>query len=92
MQRQWILALVAISALAADDANVKAFLPTLTPVKRVDANYPDAARQQNTFGIVELFVTIDDTGNVVAAQAMQGQAVLRQAAVDAVKQWLFRRS
>jgi TonB family protein len=90
MQRQWIFVLVAVSAMAADDANVKAFIPTLTPVKRVEAVYPDAAKQQNISGMVELFVTINPAGNVVAADAVQGQAVLRPAAIDAAKQWTFR--
>ena len=90
MKRAWVLALMAVSALAADDGNVKAFIPTLTPVKRVEASYPVAAKQQNTYGMVALFVTIDAGGNVVASEAAQGAAVLRQAAVDAVKQWTYR--
>src|SRR6516165_5107349 len=90
MQRQWIFVLVAVSAMAADDANVKAFIPTITPVKRVEAVYPDAARQQNISGIVQLFVTIDPAGNVVAADAMDGNAILRPAAIEAVKQWTYR--
>jgi TonB family protein len=90
MQRHWIFALAAVSAMAADDVKVKAFIPTLTPAKRVEAVYPDAAKQQNISGIVELFVTIDPAGNVVAADAMQGQAVLRPAALEAVKQWTYR--
>jgi TonB family protein len=90
MKRQWILALVAVSAMSAEDVNVKAFIPALMPVKQVDAIYPDAARQQSVYGMVELFVTIDAGGNVLAAEAAQGQAVLRQAAVDAVRQWMYR--
>jgi TonB family protein len=87
MMRQWILALVAVSALAAEDANVKAFIPSLLPVKHAEAVYPDAAQQQNASGMVDLFVTIDAGGNVLAAEAAVGPAALRQAAVDAVKQW-----
>jgi TonB family protein len=90
MMRQWILALVAVSALAAEDANVKAFISSLKPVKSVEAVYPDAARQQNVYGTVGLFVTIDAGGNVLAAEALEGQAVLRGAAVDAVRQWTYR--
>jgi hypothetical protein len=90
MKRQWILALLAVSALAADDANVKAFIPSLLPVKHAEAVYPDAARQQNASGIVDLFVTIDAGGNVLAAEPAVGPAALRQAAVDAVKQWTYR--
>jgi hypothetical protein len=90
MQRHWIFALAAVSAMAAEDANVKAFIPTLAPVKRVEAVYPDAAQQQNAYGMVDLFVTIDAGGNVLDAEAMVGPAVLRQAAVDAVKQWTYR--
>jgi TonB family protein len=90
MKRLWTFALVTVSAVAAEDANVKAFIPTLAPVKSVEAVYPDAAQQQSITGMVGLFVTIDPTGNVVAANAVQGQAVLRPAALDAVKQWTYR--
>jgi hypothetical protein len=91
LQRHWIFALVAVSAVAAEEARVQAFIPTLTPVKRIEAVYPDAAKQQNISGMAELFVTIDPAGNVVGADAVQGQAVLRPVAIDAVKQWTYRR-
>jgi Gram-negative bacterial TonB protein C-terminal len=90
MKRLWLFAVLAVSAVAADDANVKAFISTLTPLKHVEAVYPDAAKQQNAYGRVLLFVTIDAGGNVVAADAAEGPAVLRQAAIDSVKQWTFR--
>jgi hypothetical protein len=39
---------------------------------------------------VEVLVTFDPAGRVIAAEALVGPAVLRQAAIDAVKQWTFR--
>jgi TonB family protein len=90
MKRQWIFALVAVSAVAAEGANVKAFIPTLTPLKRVEAVYPEAARQENAYGMVHVLVTFDPAGRVTAIEALEGPAVLRQAAIDAVTQWTFR--
>jgi hypothetical protein len=62
----------------------KAYVPLLSPIKRVDPVQPAAS------GIVDLLATLDPQGNVTHVEALSGPAVLRQPAIDAVKQWKFR--
>jgi TonB family protein len=70
-------------------ADVQAFIPNLLAVKRTEAVYPPQARDQKIQGAVEVLVTIDPAGTVVFADVLSGPPILRQAAVDAVKQWQF---
>jgi TonB family protein len=68
----------------------QAFVRFLTPVEETEAVYPEAARAKNVRGMVELLVTIDPAGSVVKAEPLTGAEVLRNAAIDAVRQWKFR--
>ena len=52
--------------------------------------YPAEARQGRITGTVVVNVTVDRTGKVTDAQPVSGPAELRQAAVDAVKQWQYK--
>jgi TonB family protein len=51
--------------------------------------YPTLAKQSNTEGDVIIAADIDATGKVVAAKATAGPMYLRQAAVDAVRNWKY---
>jgi TonB family protein len=51
--------------------------------------YPQAARQSNIQGTVTLSLNIDATGKVVGAEALSGPLLLRQPAIDSVKQWKY---
>lgn len=51
--------------------------------------YPPAARAVGASGAVNVNVVIDESGNVISAEAISGHALLRQAAVDAAKQAKF---
>ena len=51
--------------------------------------YPTAAKQANVQGNVTISASVDANGNVVAAKALSGPLLLRQAAVDSVKQWKY---
>jgi protein TonB len=51
--------------------------------------YPQAARQSNIQGTVALSLNIDATGKVVGAEALSGPLLLRQPAIDSVKQWKY---
>jgi TonB family protein len=68
----------------------KAYVPSLSPVKRVDPIYPDTAGGQGVVGDVEMLATIDPQGNVTNVEALTGPQFMRQPAMDAVKQWKFR--
>jgi TonB family protein len=71
-------------------ALVRAYVPFLAPLQQTQPDYPDAARPQGVEGEVHLLVTLDAQGNVSAAEPLAGPAVLRAAAVAAVKRWKFR--
>ena len=53
------------------------------------AIYPATARQSNIQGSVTVSASIDANGKVVAAKALSGPVLLRQAAVDSVSQWKY---
>jgi protein TonB len=51
--------------------------------------YPTLAKQSNVEGDVLIAVDIDATGKVTGAKATAGPVFLRQAAVDAVRNWKY---
>jgi periplasmic protein TonB len=59
-------------------------------VRRRDPEYPKLARESGASGIVELTATVGTDGHVKAVKVVRGHPLLRQAAVDAVKQWIYR--
>lgn len=52
--------------------------------------YPPIAKAALVQGTVVLFVKIDATGKVESVQAQSGPPMLRQAAIDALRQWTFQ--
>ena len=58
-------------------------------IKRVDPVYPEEARKQGIEGDIIIEATIDVNGKVKDAKVLRGVAALDQAAVDAVKQWVY---
>ncbi len=52
--------------------------------------YPDIARQARISGTVELAVIIAPDGHVQEAHVLSGHPLLRQAAMDAVIQWVYQ--
>ena len=59
-------------------------------VSRVNAVYPADARSKNIEGVVTLRVVIDKEGRVKQADVQSGDALLTQAALDAVRQWRYK--
>jgi TonB family protein len=51
--------------------------------------YPATARQTNVQGSVTVSASIDENGKVIGAKALSGPLLLRQAAVDSVKEWKY---
>jgi protein TonB len=51
--------------------------------------YPQLARQSKVEGDVVVIADIDAAGKVIAARATAGPMNLRQAAVDAVRNWKY---
>jgi TonB family protein len=58
-------------------------------IKRVDPVYPEEARKQGIEGDIIIEATVDVNGKVKDAKVLRGVAVLDQAALDAVKQWVY---
>jgi protein TonB len=59
-------------------------------IKRVMPVYPPLARQMRISGTVSLEGVISRDGKVINLQVVSGHPLLTQAAVDAVRQWIYR--
>jgi len=57
--------------------------------KKVQPSYPPLAKAARVEGSVEVEVTIDEEGNVIAARALSGHPLLKDAALAAARQWKF---
>ena len=57
---------------------------------KVPPEYPSVARLARVQGAVQLGVTIGPDGKVQDVQLISGAAMLAQAAVDAVRQWVYQ--
>lgn len=59
-------------------------------VRSVHSTYPAEARSTGSEGTVVLKTVIDESGRVVGARVVEGDAALAKAAISAVKQWRYR--
>jgi protein TonB len=59
-------------------------------VHNVQPKYPREAREKGIEGDVLLQATIDTKGDLVNLNAVQGDRILVEAAIDAVKKWKYR--
>jgi TonB family protein len=58
-------------------------------ITRVNPVYPDLARRQRISGTVSLSVIIGANGKINNVNALSGPELLRGAAMDAVRQWVY---
>ena len=58
-------------------------------IKKVDPVYPEIAKESKVEGCVILEVTTDINGEVQRAKVLRSIPLLDQAAIDAVRQWVF---
>jgi protein TonB len=58
-------------------------------VRRVEPGYPDIAREARVEGVVILEATTDIYGRVAAVRVLRSIPLLDEAAVDAVRQWVY---
>ena len=56
---------------------------------KVPPVYPDVAREAGVEGVVKLHVIIGKDGTVMQLQVVSGHPLLVQAALDAVRQWVY---
>jgi TonB family protein len=59
-------------------------------LKKVAPSYPSEAKAARVSGKVEVQVTISEEGRVIEAVAIRGHELLREAAVQAAKEWVFK--
>src|SRR5262245_2005734 len=59
-------------------------------IKRVQPRYPADAKAAGVSGAVTVRILTSEEGNVIEAEAVSGHKLLREAAVEAAKQWVFR--
>jgi TonB family protein len=59
------------------------------PIKEVQPVYPEIARVAEVQGVVILGVKTDEAGKVVDAMVLRSIPLLDQAAIDAVRQWVY---
>ncbi len=59
-------------------------------IHKVSPVYPLIAQKVRVSGPVELAATIDEEGNVTDLHVISGHVLLREAAVEAVRQWKYR--
>jgi len=60
------------------------------PIHRVEPEYPDLARKARIQGKVELEAVVGIDGRIRELKLLSGQPLLVRAAMDAVKQWIYR--
>jgi|SRR5262245_61810664 len=59
-------------------------------LKKVAPAYPPEAKEAHVSGKVQVQVTISEEGRVIEATAISGPELLREAAVRAAEQWIFK--
>ena len=60
------------------------------PTKKVMPHYPPEAKKAGAQGTVQVEITVSESGKVIEAKAISGHELLRDAAVEAAKQWEFK--
>jgi TonB family protein len=60
------------------------------PTKKVLPHYPPEAKKAGAEGKVQVEITVSESGKVIEAKAVSGHELLRDAAVEAAKQWEFK--
>ncbi len=61
-----------------------------TALKKAQPTYPPVAKAAKASGAVQVQITVSEEGKVIDAVAVSGHPLLREAALDAAKQWEFK--
>jgi TonB family protein len=59
-------------------------------IKKVQPPYPPIAKAARASGAVQVQVTISETGEVIEASVVSGHPLLRDAALQAARRWMFQ--
>ena len=97
--KQWrykpveVLTTVTVNFVLADKSEPQSVhAPGVTPPKPVDRKepaYPPEAKEKGIQGEVVVKAQVSETGVVTSAEVISGPELLRQAALDAIRQWRF---
>lgn len=77
------------AAPTAENKNAPGEVLQGAPISKAQPTYPQNAKRFNASGPVEVRITISATGRVVNATAISGHPLLREAAVEAARKWVF---
>jgi TonB family protein len=80
----------ATSAETPEKLNVSGGVLQGNAIKRVQPPYPPIAKAARASGPVQVQITISETGEVIEASVINGHPLLRDAALQAARQWLFK--
>ena len=71
------------------DARVSEGVLQGSAISKEVPRYPEMAKRAGIQGPVQVLITIDETGQVVEATVVNGNPLLRSAALDAARRWRF---
>jgi TonB family protein len=80
----------ATSAGTPEKLNVSGGVLQGNAIKRVQPPYPPIAKAARASGPVQVQIIISETGEVIEASVISGHPLLRDAALEAARQWLFK--
>ena len=83
------LAISASAALAADEVHVSQSEAMKAATSKAEPSYPAIAKQLHLEGSVQVEAHITESGAVESVKPLTGNAVLMNAAVEAMKRWKF---
>ena len=99
IRQGWVwaaLAAVSVTASAQTDAakplhiRVSSGVADGLKIHDVAPKYPKEAKEKHIQGDVMLLATIDTKGKIAAIKVLQGEPILADAALTAVKKWKYR--
>lgn len=82
--------LTSAAATDSDQQVRQAGLLNALATKRVVPKYPQIAKLSGAYGLVRVYVLVDEAGKVSAIYRSEGPMLLRSAAEDAARKWLFQ--
>jgi TonB family protein len=69
--------------------DVRSVLVSPRLIRQVESEYPAIAQQTNIRGLVVVEIHVSPTGHVTSTRVISGHPLLVQAALTAVRQWIY---
>ena len=73
-----------------DASSTQSVFVNAVVIRKVQPNFPPEARGSAISGRVVVIVSIDTTGSVISAKAVEGPYVFRRVSEDAARKWKYR--